>query len=269
MYCHYWKLNEVPFRNTPDPRFLYYTDEHEEALVRLLYVVTESRGGMLLTGEYGSGKTLLTRVFLSELNEDTFHVAFVTNPNLEPFDFLREIVYQFGQTPVQTSKVDVLHQIDHIILDCIHRNKKVVIMIDEAQQISRKDTFEEIRLLLNFQRNDNFLISLVLIGQPELRAKVNDIPQLRQRLGIKYHLKSLNRDESCRYIDFRMKTAGGHPGIFTKEAKEAVYRASGGTPREINTICDMCLLLGYGKNAMEINPFIVQQVIKDIDPEQL
>ena len=265
MYCRHWNLNEIPFRNTPDPRFLFYTDDHEEALVRLLYVVTESRGGMLLSGEYGSGKTLLTRVFLSELNENRFQVALVTNPNLTPLDFLKEVVYQLGEQPVSDAKVEVLHQIDRIIYDCMEKNKKVVILIDEAQQIKNRETFEEVRLLLNFQHNDTFLISLVLVGQPELRQRVHEIPQLKQRLGIKYHLRPLNEDKTSEYIDFRIRTAGGEKQIFTDEAKKEIFKATGGTPREINTICDMSLLLGYGQRLSEIDTGVIRQVVRHVD----
>lgn len=265
MYLPYWGLAEVPFKNTPDPKFLYYSQEHEEALVRLLYVVTEGRGGLLLTGEYGCGKTLLSRVFLKELNESKFLVALITNPNLSDIDFLREVLFQLGVEVKTNVKVDLLHELDKIVLKTFEKGRSIVIIVDEAQQVSREDTFEEIRLLLNYQQYDSFMVSLVLMGQPELRQKVAEIPQLKQRLGMRFHLKTLTREECHKYIDHRLNVAGQTREIFLTEAKDAVFEHSQGTPREINNICDMALLTGFGYNSASIDKKLIDMVVEDMN----
>ena len=267
MYCTYWGLKEVPFKNTPDPKYIYYSKEHEEALVRLLYVVTEGRGGLLLTGEYGCGKTLLSRVFLNELNDSKFLVALITNPNLTDVDFLREVLFQLGVDSQLTHKVDLLHDLDKLILKTHENGRSIVIIVDEAQQVSRDETFEEIRLLLNYQQYDAFMVTLILMGQPELRGKVAAIPQLKQRLGMRFHLQRLGHEECRNYIDHRLNVAGQTREIFTSDGKDAVFESSKGTPREINNICDMALLTGYGYNAPTIDRKLVEMVVEDMDLE--
>lgn len=264
MYLSYWGLGEIPFKNTPDPRFIYYSSEHEEALVRLLYVVTEGRGGLLLTGEYGCGKTLLSRVFLKELSESRFLVALITNPNLSDVDFLREVLYQLGVETQRTAKVDLLHELDKIILKTHQSGRSIVIIVDEGQQVSSEETFEEIRLLLNYQQYDHFMVSLILMGQPELRQKVASIPQLKQRLGMRFHLRPLDREECHKYIHHRLKVAGQTRTIFDDDAMDAIYEVTQGTPREINNICDMALLTGFGYNASTIDKKLIDLVVEDM-----
>lgn len=267
MYLSYWGLKEVPFKNTPDPKFIFYSKEHEEALVRLLYVVTEGRGGMLLTGEYGCGKTLLSRVFLKELNESKFLVALVTNPNLSDIDFIREVLFQLGVEVVSDVKVDLLHELDKVVLKTYENGRSIVIIIDEAQQVQRMDTFEEIRLLLNYQQYDSFMVSLIMMGQPELREKVAEIPQLKQRLGMRFHLDNLTHDECRRYIDHRLDVAGQTRVIFMSDAKDAVFEHSRGVPREINNICDMALLTGFGYSVPSIDAKLIHMVVDDMSLE--
>jgi general secretion pathway protein A len=267
MYLNYWGLSEVPFKNTPDPKFIYYSSEHEEALVRLLYVVTEGRGGLLLTGEYGCGKTLLSRVFLKELNDSKFLVALITNPNLSDTDFLKEVLYQLGIETSSREKVDLLHELDKVVLRTQEGGRSIVVIIDEAQQVMDDNTFEEIRLLLNYQKYDSFMVSLVLMGQPELRAKVAAIPQLKQRLGMRFHLRPLTKDECFKYIEHRLNVAGQTRVIFEDDAKESIFEYSQGTPREVNNICDMALLTGFGYNSSSIDAELIKMVVEDMSLE--
>lgn len=261
MYRQYWGLNEKPFENTPDPKFIYYSKQHEEALTRMLYAIKEAKGAAMLTGEYGCGKTVLSRIIIGELIKDKdFEVALVIHPCLTPIEFMQEIIYQLKNEHVKGSKPVLLHVLQETIYAHYNQNKKTVIIIDEAQLIDSVDTFEELRLLLNFQLNDRFLVTLVLIGQPELLPKVAAIPQLEQRLGVKYHLSALNEEETKGYIEYRLKTAGAAQAVFTQDALQAVYRYSQGIPRKINNICDTCLLVGFGQEAKEIDKVFVDKV---------
>ena len=168
MYLEYWGLQKFPFENVPDPEFMYYSSEHEEALVRLVYAVKRNKGAVMVSGEIGCGKTMLSRVFIQQLPDSEYDVGLITNPSLEPIDFLREAIYQIGLNSQSNSKPELLSILNSRMLENTKNNRSMLLIIDEAQLIP-KDTFEEIRLLLNFQLNERFLLNLVLLGQPELR----------------------------------------------------------------------------------------------------
>lgn len=265
MYCNHWGLTAKPFNNTPDPRYLYYSPDHEETLIRLLYVANEQNGALLLTGGVGCGKTLVSRVFINELNPDRYDVALVTHPNLCAAEFIKEILYQLGIETELSSKVDLIHLLNERVFEASRRGRHTIVIIDEAQLIRDPLTMEEIRLLLNFQQNDRFYITLVLMGQPELAAHVAKIPQLEQRLGVKCHIGALSRADSGDYIRHRLKLAGTTATIFSEEACELIHTASGGIPRQINTICDMALLVGFGQKLSSVSADIIEQVIQDVD----
>ena len=258
-------LREKPFENTPDPRFLYYSPKHEEALIRLLYAVREGKGGALLTGEYGSGKTVLSRVLMGELGSDKYSVGLITHPQLTALQFLKEIVYQLGEDRSSHTKAGVLHILQDMLYANMENRKDTVVIIDEAQLIKGKELFEELRLLLNFQLNDRFLLTVLFLGQPELQPKIEAIPQLKQRLGVRYHLSTLDDVETGKYITHRLEVAGGRDDILTEAAKGLVYRYSGGTPRRINNICDMSLLIGFGEKVERIDKEIVNKVARDLE----
>jgi len=265
MYETYWKLNSKPFENTPDPRFMYYSKKHEEALMRLLYAIKEEKGAAMLTGEYGSGKTILSRIVIDELiRNQIYEAALITHPRLSATQFLMEIIYQLRDEHVKGTKQEVLHMLQDIIYKNYYDGKKTVIIIDESQIIKSRDTLEELRLLLNFQLNDRFLITLVLIGQPEFQQKVRSLPQLEQRLGIRYHMTALDEDDTTGYIKHRIEVAGGNPYLFSQEAINKVFEWSKGIPRKINNICDMCLLIGFGQELQGITEELVDKVVSDI-----
>jgi general secretion pathway protein A len=263
MYLEYWGFKEYPFENVPDPDFMYYSQEHEEALVRLIYAAKRRKGAALLTGEVGCGKTVLSKVFIRQLPEDEYDIGLITNPTLEPVDFLKEILYQLGLNPNTNSKADFLDILNKRMLENMKQNKNTVLIVDEAQLVFRQ-TFEEIRLLLNFQLNDRFLLTLILMGQPELRDIIKDIEQLDQRIGIRYHLNPLNSEEVVKYIAFRLQKAGLTRGIFTRQAVNEVYNYSQGIPRKINNVCDMSLLIGFNSKKKVIDSNIIKEVIKDL-----
>ncbi len=267
MYLEYWGLSEFPFENVPDPKFMYYSQEFEEALVRLIYAVERKKGAALLTGEVGCGKTTLSRVLIQRLSEGNSDISLITNPSLGPLDFLKEILYQFGLNPApNASKADLLNLLNSRMLQNMREDKTTLLIIDEAQVIS-KETFEEVRLLLNFQLNDRFLLTLILIGQPELREIIRDIKQLDQRIAIKYHLTPLNFEDTAKYISTRLKIAGAGKDIFTFDALDNIFRNSLGIPRKINNICDMSLMIGFVSKTNIIDSVIVNKVIKDLSSD--
>jgi general secretion pathway protein A len=262
MYEKFWNLKEKPFENTPDPRFLYNSPQHEEGLNRLLYVVKESKGAGLLTGVYGCGKTLLARALMKELENSVYKVALVVNPRLDDVELLRMISYHLGATEPPVRKADILINLEKILVNNISDGKKTIILIDEAHAIEDKNIFEEIRLLLNFQREDKFLLTLLMLGQPELKEKVEGNKQLNQRIAMRYHLLPLDLFETQAYIEHRLKVAGGNPGIFDKNAVALIHENSGGIPRRINQLADTSLLAGFGKGSSLITDEIVQETIK-------
>ncbi|MEA3560585.1 MAG: AAA family ATPase [Candidatus Omnitrophota bacterium] len=266
MYEEYWKLQEKPFENTPDPHFLYYSQRHEEALSRMLYAIRERKGAAVLTGEYGSGKTLLSRVLLEELSNEKYQSALIFNPRLPPLELIKEIIYQLGRDVSSlSSKTGLLHSLNEILYKNRDDNKNTVIVVDEAQAIGEEGTFEELRLLLNFQLNDNFLLSLILLGQPELKKKVEEMPQLRQRLAVRYHLKALTGKETEEYIKHRVAVAGAKKQIFSEDALKKIYYFSAGIPRRINNICDMALMVGCGEEQDIIDKNIIEEVADDLE----
>lgn len=262
MYEQYWGLKEKPFENTPDPRFFYNSPQHEEALARMLYTVKESKGAGLLTGVYGCGKTLLARTLFKELQKDIYKVALVTNPKLNEIEMLRMIAYSLGTQTVPERKSDVLVQLETILKENLMDGKKTVVIIDEAHVIEDNNIFEEIRLLLNFQLEDKFLLTVLLLGQPELKQKVENIKQLNQRIAMRYNLTSLNLQETAQYIQHRLEVASAKQNIFLQDAVELIYQHSGGIPRRINHICDTALLAGMGAGVKSINKDFVKEVIE-------
>ena len=262
MYLEYWKLNKFPFENVPDPEFMYYSSEHKEALVRISYAVKRMKGAALLTGEVGSGKTTLSRVFIQQLPDEEFDIGLITNPAFTPLDFLKEVVYQLGMDTTSNSKAELLSQLNHKLLDNLNHQKNTLLIIDEAQLIA-EETFEEIRLLLNFQMNDRFLMTFLLIGQPELKDIIRKYKQMDQRIAIRYHLNPLNREEAISYILFRLEKSGVTEEIFTPEALESIYRYSEGVPRRMNNVCDLALLIGFSLKAKQIDDRIITKVVKD------
>ncbi len=263
MYEKYWGLNTLPFENVPDPRFLYRSSQHEEALMRLMYATKTQKGASMLTGEIGCGKTTLSRVYIQELSSDEYEIGLIANPCLSPTDFLKEILFQLGVEKSFADKTEMLHVLNEKMLDNLKNGKKTIVIIDEAQAIESETTLEELRLLLNFQLNDQFLVTLILIGQPELRERVTSIKQLDSRISIRYHLHNLDLNDTMKYILFRLKVAGLKKNIITKEAIEKIYSYTNGVPREINNICDLALLDGFSTKAELINTKIIQKLIDD------
>jgi len=263
MYETYWGLKEQPFDNSPNPKFFYLSPEHDEALVRLMYAVRQRKGCAQLTGEYGCGKTTLSHALIQRVEAERYEIGLLTNPSWTATDFLREVLYQLGIESQGTTKTDLLHQLNDVFFRNFQAGRDTVIIVDEAQLIDDDAVFEELRLLLNFEADDRFLVTLLLIGSPELAAKVWRLKHLDQRIAIRYHLNTLDDAHSAAYIAHRLQMAGQSRPIFTEAAVKLIFDFTRGTPREINNICDIALLVGYSKKATAIDERIIAEVIKD------
>ncbi len=264
MYESYWGLSEPPFDNSPNPKFFYLSPEHEEALVRLMYAVRQRKGCAMLTGEYGCGKTTLSRALVQRLEAERFEIGLLTNPSWTAIDFLREILYQLGVETEEKNKAELLHLLNDLFFRNFQAGRDTVIIVDEAQLIDDDSVFEELRLLMNFQTDDRFLVTILLIGSPELAVKVRRLKHLDQRIAIRYHLNTLDDAHTANYVAHRLKMAGRSTRIFTEEAIKLIFDFTRGTPREINNLCDIALLVGYSKRLTEIDERVIADVIKDM-----
>jgi general secretion pathway protein A len=264
MYEAYWELSEPPFDNSPNPKFFYLSPEHEEALVRLVYTVRHRKGCGMLTGEYGCGKTTLSRALIQRLEAERYEIGLLTNPRWNATDFLREALYQLGTETPEKSKAELLHMLNDVFFRNYREGRDTVLIVDEAQLLEDEAVLEELRLLMNFQTDDRFLVTVLLIGSPELREKVRRLKHLDQRITIRYHLNTLDYAHSSAYVAHRLKMAGRTTPIFTDEAVRLIFDFTRGTPREINNLCDVALLVGYTKRATEVDEKNVAEVIKDM-----
>jgi general secretion pathway protein A len=264
VYEEYWGLTTAPFQNVPDPNFFFLSVQHREGLARLLYAVKHNKGAALLVGDVGCGKTTLSRAFIIKLAEDKYDVGLLTNPSLPSNDFLEEVDLQLGIHPTNTNKVSMLRSLNERLLANMQEGKDTVLIVDEAHSIRDPEVFEELRMLLNFQLNDRFLLTLILMGQPEIKEMITPLTQLDQRIAIRYHLKPLDQFETSRYIGFRLQKAGAKRAFFADEALQLVWQQTGGVPRSINTLCDLCLLEGYATDAQVVDGTLVRRVIASL-----
>jgi type II secretory pathway predicted ATPase ExeA len=264
MYEEFYGLKERPFSKTPDPKYLFLSRNHEEALARLQYAV-EEKDLILLTGEVGCGKTTLTRALMDMLGE-RYRVINIINPRLTATQFLRTIAMRMEIANPPNHKADLLDAIYRRVYQDYESGVSPVIIIDEAQLIPDRDTFEEIRLLTNFQLDYTNLVSLVLVGQPDLRRRLNHktyIP-LKQRIGLFYHLGPIAAEEIRDYVSFRLRVSGKEDLLFTDDALSALHRYSGGIPRLINSIATSALLDGFAKEAAVIGVALIEDAAREL-----
>lgn len=264
MYEDYYGFKVKPFSKTPDPRFLYMSNAHAEALARLQYGV-EEKEFILLTGAIGSGKTTLSRALIDSLNS-SHQIVLIINPRLSPINLLKTLAIGIGIDQPLRSRNKILEDIYNSLYNLYTEGRVPVIIIDEAQLIPSKDTFEEIRLLTNFQLDDTNLLSLILIGQPDLRKRLErkTYQSLRQRIGLLYHLEGLSEEEVIAYINYRMSVAGREERTFTDGAIRSIHRHSGGIPRKINNLCTYALLEGFGRGVNLIDENIIEDVAGEL-----
>ena len=266
MYIDFYGLRENPFNVTSDPSFLYFSNAHKEGLSHLLYGIKEKKGFIELSGEVGAGKTTLCKALLSELG-DKATTAFILNSDLPGLQLLEAIVEDFGMKPLRRAKVSLVRQLNNFLLEEMRGGQHVVLILDEAQNMSLA-TLEEIRLLSNLETDKQKLFQIILVGQPELRRKLNSksLLQLRQRIGVRFHVKPLERSEIDKYIYHRLSVAGSRDHIaFTEDAIEKIYSYSGGIPRLINLVCDKALLTGLVLETRTMTADIIGKSIFEIE----
>jgi type II secretory pathway predicted ATPase ExeA len=264
MYREFFHLRERPFSKTPDPAYLYPSRSHREALARLVHAV-EEREIILLTGDIGCGKTTLSRALLDELG-DSARVALVTNPRLSPLELLYSVARGFGLAAPATDRLGLSEQIEQVLYSLFHEGHVPVLIIDEAHLIPHKDTFEEIRLLTNFQLDDGNLLAVIFLGQPELRRRLAHpaYEPLRQRIGLQFNVGPLSLEETAAYLRHRLSCAGGTADIFLPDAISALYRFSGGVPRRINQAASLALLEAFGREEQRIDVGIIEAVVAEL-----
>ena len=266
MYLEHWGLQKMPFENVPSQKVFYRSPQHEEALRRLLYALEHRKGVAMLTGDVGCGKTTVIKALTTYLKQDQFQFQILSNPALQPTDLIKAILLKFGDNSSENgSKTVLLDRLQKLLFQFSEQGLSTVLAIDEAHVILNQGTLDELRMLLNIQSEDEFLITLVLLGQPPLLKNISELQPLKERISIKFNLEPLDEDNSLRYVVYRLRAAGARRGIFTREAIEILYEYSGGNPLRINNICDRCLLIGLMQKAELVNSKIVKDAIDDFD----
>ena len=266
MYLKHFNLVERPFSITPDPRFLYMSARHREALAHLLYGLGEGGGFVQLTGEVGTGKTTICRCLLEQV-PDNVDIALVLNPKVTATELIATVCDELGiEYPVENSSIKILTDLlNRYLLDAYARGRRTVLIIDEAQNLST-DVLEQVRLLTNLETSTQKLLQIVLIGQPELRSLLarDDMRQLSQRVTARYHLEPISRDEADAYIRHRLQICGSSQNIFNKRAVDRIQQLSGGIPRLINVLCDRAMLGAYVEGKTEIDQKVVRKAGKEV-----
>ncbi|MGA2003102.1 MAG: AAA family ATPase [Terriglobales bacterium] len=267
MYKSFYNLQRNPFEITPDPSFLFPTTRHNEALASLYYGVTAHKGFVVLTGEVGTGKTLIVRSLLALLQRRDVAFALIFNPTLSPLEFVRYIALDFGLPVTGKAKDELIHVLNGFLLQRHQKGLTTLLVVDEAHHLS-PEILEEIRLLSNLETSQRKLLQIVLAGQPELDQKLDshELRQLKQRIALRCHLDPLSQQETKEYVGRRLKIAGaiGVSEIFSGPAIAAVFHHSRGIPRLINTICENALLSGYAKHAPTVTSEIIEAVAHDL-----
>ncbi len=265
MYTAFYGLREKPFVLSPDPRFLYLSQSHREALAHLLYGIDQGEGFIAVTGEVGTGKTTLCRTLLERLGSET-EVAFLFNPARSPLELLQAISVEFGLETEGRTHRELGEQLNRFLLDRRREKRRVLVIIDEAQTLTAA-TLEELRLLSNLETETSKLIQILLLGQPELDDKLesNELRQLRQRIAVRWRLSPLTASETREYVRHRLRiAAGGERPLFAERALREIHRRSRGVPRVVNVLCDRALLAGYAARAREVTASIVSSVEREV-----
>jgi len=266
VYKRFYNLQKNPFEITPDPGFLYATRKHNEALAALYYGVKGRKGFVVLTGEVGTGKTVIVRCLLQILNRANVAFAYVFNPCLSPMEFLQYVAGDFRLPTAGKSKSELLLELSQYVISRYQKGYTTVLVVDEAHHLST-DVLEEVRLLTNLETGQAKLLQILLVGQPELDDKLDsiDLRQLKQRIALRANLGPLDLDETRGYVYRRMQIAGcSRPAeVFPMETVLELHRQSRGYPRLINTLCENGLIQGYARQTRNIGPQVIEEIAAD------
>jgi len=266
MYNEFYRFREAPFNITPDPRFLFFSERHREAFNHILFGIRERKGFIQITGEIGAGKTTVCRAILQQLGP-SYRTALILNPCMTSTQLLRAVLTEYGLKPRRLDRVSCLDALNEFLLHETIIGNDVVLFIDEAQDLD-DDLLEQVRLLSNLETDQTKLLQIVLLGQPELRAKLEQrsLKQLRQRITVRYHLSPLSREETEAYIRHRLRVAGADSRpVFTPWAVRKIYGYSRGVPRLINAVCDKTLLSGFVTATDRLTAGHVKRAIRELE----
>jgi general secretion pathway protein A len=258
---HGWGLRESPFENAPNPRFLWLSPTHSDALVRLTYALRQRRGCAVLTGESGCGKTLLTRAVVQRLEANRYEIGLLTNPHGGRIELLRHVLYELGVEAADTTRAELLHALNDVIVRNLQRGRETLIIVDDAQQADDPTWFEELSSLLNIQTNERTLVTLLLAGTPELTAAIQRVQHLDRRVSLRCTLRPLTAEQTAQYVRYRLTVAGADASMFTPEALTLVHEAAWGVPRAINDVCDGALLLARLDGLTGIDASVLRRVL--------
>ncbi len=264
-YTEHFGLAEQPFRLTPDPDFVYWSEQHQRAKSYLESTIWLADGFVILTGEVGAGKTTLLQSFLADL-DDTVDYALISQTQLSPEEFLQAVLVEFGFKPFGKGKAELLDMLNTYLLEQYSAGRRVLLIIDEAQNLSRR-VLEEIRLLSGLETAKEKVLSIIIAGQPELRDKINrdDLKQLTQRVRLRYHLDSLGSDEIREYVRHRLQVAGaGERELFDPACFETIEEYTGGIPRLINVLCDTAMLCAFADEVVQVGPEQMDAAIDEL-----
>jgi type II secretory pathway predicted ATPase ExeA len=263
MYEHFFGFRESPFALTPDPAFLYQSPQHRFAMTLLRYGIVNRAGFCLLTGEVGSGKTLLVRHLLASI-EQNLTVGLVANTSRRMDRLLPWICVAFGIETSGQQDADLFAAFANFVVREYGAGRRLLLIVDEAQNLGA-DMLEELRVISNINADKNFVLQTMLVGQPELREilQQRELRQFAQRISVDYHLESLSPDDAHAYVQHRLGVAGGDPGTITGEAVQVAFEASGGIPRLINQLCDMALVYAFSDQQLRVTAGLMQQVVED------
>jgi len=265
-YLEHFKLKEQPFRLTPDPAFVYWSKQHSRAKAYMESTIWLADGFVVITGEIGSGKTTLLQSFLEELDDSVVY-AVVSQTQLTATEFLQAALTEFGFKPFDKRKVELLDMLNMFLIEQYANDKKVVLIVDEAQNLSLK-VLEEIRMLSNIETHKEKVLRIILAGQPELREKLDSpkLKQLAQRVRLRFHLGALDRQDTGSYISHRLKVAGAASvNLIPADALDVIYRYTGGVPRLINTLCDTALLCAFADNKPAVTVDDIMAAVTELD----
>lgn len=264
MYEKFYGFSEKPFNTTPDSKFFFASSKHTEALNSLIYAINERKGFVVITGEIGAGKTTVSRALLNKIDANT-KIALITNTHITRKELIEQILDDIGVDYTPGGKQKLIKQLNKFLIEQLSLDVNVVVIIDEAQNLTSK-VLEEVRMLSNLETEKEKLIQIILMGQPQLKTKLAHakLEQFKQRVAVNYHIAPLTKNETYEYIKHRIKLVSrGKDQIFSPEAIEALFAYSKGIPRIINLLCDSALLSGYIYETKKITPLIINEIIQE------